>query len=999
MIKEFLGSRFSSLGSNQKNMFIHSHFSLKHGLLSPEEIVQWTKDSGYEKVALVDVNTTTAAMAFCMENQRENRLTVVGADIRNGMQQCFVVLAKNNRGFHELNTFLSEHLHAKKEFPQQAPHFGNCYVVYPWGKESKKLNENAFIGIALSDLNRLTWKNKNGLNPKMILLHQMTFRNKRDFNTHRLLRSIDNNCLLSKLPLEEQASSEDLFLTKIELAEKLGEHIELLHRTEKLLQGCQLQFKFGDDAEPQNVHTYTGSKAEDLELLRQLTMEGLAYRYPTVNEAILTRIEKEIEIIAQKDYLSYFLITWDFTSYARSKNYFYVGRGSGANSIIAYLLRITDVDPLELDLYFERFINLYRKNPPDFDIDFSWKDREDVTQYIFKRYPNAALLCTYNTFQYKATVRELGKVFGLPKTELDVLSKGRFDVQQLDNLSILVLKYAKQIEGLPAHLSVHAGGIVISEKPITWYSATFLPPKGYPTTQFSMLEAEDVGLYKFDVLSQRGLAKIHDCLEIVEYNQPENPAHDIHDLVHFKQDEKIKNILRNAQALGCFYVESPAMRMLLQKLQVDNYLTLVAASSIIRPGVSHSGMMREYILRHRFPERRKEAHPVMMEIMPDTYGVMVYQEDVIKVAHYFAGLDLGEADVLRRGMSGKFRSRAEFTKVEETYFKNCAEKGHPEELAREVWRQIESFAGYAFSKGHSASYAVESYQSLYLKAHYPLEYMVATINNFGGYYRTEIYVHEARMLGATIEPPSINEGEYESTIQNKRILLGFNLVQSMESKIILKILKERQINGRYTSFDNLMSRCFVPLEQLLLIIRMDALRDLPEDRKSLLWKAHLYHNKTKDRTPEPELFPLERKKYNLPQLNDSDLERAFEQMELLGFPLCNPFDLLPDNLPNHTLSRDIPHMKGLKVTCYGYLVALKQSKTVRGEYMYFGNFIDIEGQILDSVHFPESGRRYRFHGKGIYEITGIVSEEFGHFAIEVGILKKINFMGDVRYDE
>ncbi len=994
-------------------MICNSHFSLKYGILSPEEIVQWATNSGWDKVALADINSTTAAMAYCLENsarrlpvsptgrrlELEEKTSVVGADIRNGIQQCFVVIAKNNRGFHELNVFLSEHLHKKMEFPERAPHFGNCFVIYPWGKEPTKCTENEFVGISLANLNRLTWEKKSGLDKKMVLLHSMTFRNKRDFNTHRLLRAIDNNCLLSKLPIEEQGLPDDLFLTKSELLEKLGEHSELLFRMEKLLSGCQLNFKFGDDAEPQNVHTYTGSKTEDLQLLRQLTMEGLAYRYPVVNEAILTRIDKEIEIIAQKDYLSYFLITWDFTSYARSKNYFYVGRGSGANSIVAYLLRITDVDPLELDLYFERFINLYRKNPPDFDIDFSWKDREDVTQYIFNRYENAALLCTYNTFQYKATVRELGKVFGLPKSELDILSKGKFNIEQLDNLSILVLKYAKQIEGMPAHLSVHAGGIVISEKPISWYSATFLPPKGYPTTQFSMLEAEDVGLYKFDVLSQRGLAKIHDCLEIVEYNQPENPPHDIHDLSYFKQDEKIKHILRNAQALGCFYVESPAMRMLLQKLQVDDYLTLVAASSIIRPGVSHSGMMREYILRHRFPERRKEAHPVMMEIMPDTYGVMVYQEDVIKVAHYFAGLDLGEADVLRRGMSGKFRSRAEFTKVEEAYFKNCFEKGHSKELAAEVWRQIESFAGYAFSKGHSASYAVESYQSLYLKAHYPLEYMVATINNFGGYYRTEIYVHEARMLGATIEPPSINEGGYECIILGKRVILGFNLIQGSESKIIQKIYQERHRNGRFTSFENLMSRCYIPLEQLLIIIRVDALRDFPSDRKSLLWKAHLYHNKVKDKTPVPELFVSERKHFTLPKLNDSELERAFEQMELIGFPLCNPFDLLAEPLPPHTFSKEIPERRGLKVTCYGYLVALKQSKTVRGDYMFFGNFIDIEGQILDSVHFPESANRHRFHGKGIYEITGIVSEEFGHFAIEVGYMKKINFIGDVRYED
>ena len=225
----------------------------------------------------------------------------------------------------------------------------------------------------------------------------------------------------------------------------------------------------------------------------------------------------------------------------------------------------------------------------------------------------------------------------------------------------------------------------------------------------------------------------------VTYNHPTHPAIDIHDIKRFKQDEKIKYLLKNAKAIGCFYVESPAMRMLLKKLQVATYLGLVAASSVIRPGVSKSGMMREYILRYRKPERRKDAHPILLEIMPETYGVMVYQEDVIKVAHYFGGLNLGEADMLRRGMSGKFRSRDEFMKVKNQFFENCKTKGHSLELTSEIWRQIESFAGYAFAKGHSASYAVESYQSLFLKAYYPLEYMVATINNFGGFYYVELY--------------------------------------------------------------------------------------------------------------------------------------------------------------------------------------------------------------------------------------------------------------------
>lgn len=977
---------------------IHSQYSLRYGLLSPEEIVEWSIQAKHERIALTDINSTTAILTFCLENQKRNRATIGGVDIRNGIEQCYVIIAKNNRGFHELNHFLSLHLHQKIDFPETPPHLGNCFVIYPLNKEPKRLRENEFIGVQPDDINRWKLHHANYDSRKTIAFVSMTFRNKKDHNTHRLLRSIDLNCLLSKLPETETASIEDRFLSKTEIDHLYADFPDLIEKSEKLLERCQLHFDFGDDAQPQNLKTYTGSKEEDLELIQKLCDEGLDYRYPKADEKVAERVQKEIEIIAQKDYLSYFLITWDFTSYARSKGYFYVGRGSGANSIVAYLLRITDVDPLELDLYFERFINLYRKNPPDFDIDFSWKDREDVTQYLFDRYPSAALLCTYNTFQYRATVRELGKVFGLPKTEIDLLSDGKFEVQKLDNLSLLVLKYAQQIEGLPSHLSVHAGGIVISEKPISWYSGTFLPPKGYPTTQFSMLEAEDVGLYKFDVLSQRGLAKIHEALEIIQHNQPDNPPHDIHDLPAFKQDEKIKDLLRNAKALGCFYVESPAMRMLLQKLKVDDYLTLVAASSIIRPGVAHSGMMREYILRHKYPEKRKEAHPVMLSIMPDTYGVMVYQEDVIKVAHHFAGLDLGEADVLRRGMSGKFRSRSEFVKIEETFFQNCANKGYSEELTKEVWRQIESFAGYAFSKGHSASYAVESYQSLYLKAYYPLEYMVATINNFGGYYRTEIYVHEARMLGGTIEPPSLNEGRYETHIIGKRILLGFNLVKGAESNVIRKVYREREINGPFTSFEDLIKRVYIPLEQLLLIIRLGALRDLKEERRNMLWKAHLSHNKNKKEANVPELFPIQQKQFQLPHFQDLDLEITFEQMELIGFPLSNPFNLILENTSNGIIAQNIPYHLGQKVIVYGYLVALKQSKTIKGEYMFFGNFIDKTGETFDSVHFPEVARKYPFKGRGIYEVTGRITEEFGHYAIETQYLRKINFVEDIRYN-
>ena len=698
-------------------------------------------------------------------------------------------------------------------------------------------------------------------------------------------------------------------------------------------------------------------------------------------------------------FVSYFLINWDIVSEARSKGFYYVGRGSGANSVVAYLLRITDVDPMELDLYFERFINLYRANPPDFDIDFSWRDREAMTQYIFRRFKNVALVGTYVTFKLKGAVRELGKVFGLPKEEIDRLSNGQYRASKLDAIAALVVKYAKLIYGMPNYLSVHASGILISERPLHYFSATFLPPKGFPVTQYDMVIAEDVGLYKFDILAQRGLGKIKDTLAIIQYNQPGKYNFDIHDVKAFYKDPTINNLIKTAQCMGCFYVESPAMRMLLKKLEVDNYLGLVAASSIIRPGVSKSGMMREYILRHRNPGRAEEkAHPVFLEIMPETYGVMVYQEDVIKVAHYFADLDLGEADVLRRGMSGKFRSRAEFEKVKDKFRSNCVQKGYGEKLIDEVWYQVASFAGYAFAKGHSASYAVESYQSLFLRAYFPLEYLVAVLNNGGGFYRAEFYIHDARMLGATIHAPCINKSQIANVIYAKDLYLGFMYLRDLEERVVQRIVADRNANGRYTSLEAFLDRVTISAEQLSILIRIDAFRFTGINKHELLWKAYMVLSKTK-RVEYPKLFPPKPQNFKIPHLHTTALEIAFEQWELLGFPLCSPFKLLLEAPQNKNGQRHLSAHLNKTLTIYGYLVTVKNTRTHTGKAMYFATLLDQYGEVFDTVLFPVVAAKYPFRGKGIYCFVGKVVSEFGFLSIEVQTMKKEAYVPDPRYAE
>ena len=980
----------------------HTYYSMRYGTFSELELLQLAKENQVTRLALTDINNTSAGLNFVRKSIEYDITPILGIDFRNGVEPCFIGIAKNNEGYLELNDYLSEHLHQEKKFPGAAPKFQNSYVVYPFEKvvqeQRKTFSDTEFIGISINDLRRLPFSGLLKFKDRLVVQQPVTFRNKRDFNAHRLLRAIDNNTLLSKLSTMEQASEDEKMLSIENLTDVFSEYAFILENTQGLLNTCSIHFDFSESRKPQNLQTYTGSRSGDEALLERLCQEGLPYRYPEGGGAITARLKKELKLIKGMGFVSYFLINWDIISYAQKHNFFYVGRGSGANSIVAYLLRITDVDPMELDLYFERFINLYRANPPDFDIDFSHRDRPIMTQYIFDRFKNVALLGTYVTFKWRGMVRELGKVFGLPKEEIDVLCDGDFEASRLDKIAALVIKYTSLLQGMPNYLSIHAGGILITEKPIHWFSATNLPPKGFPTTQYDMVIAEDVGLYKFDILGQRGLSKIKETLAILEHDRPEAFAtFDIHDIKAFKIDPKINNMVKTAQCMGCFYVESPAMRMLLKKLEVDNYLGLVAASSIIRPGVARSGMMREYILRHRNKGRAEErAHPVMLNIMPETYGVMVYQEDVIKVAHHFADLDLGEADVLRRGMSGKFRSREEFQRVEEKFIDNCRKKGYADTLIFEIWNQVASFAGYAFAKGHSASYAVESYQTLFLRAYYPLEYLVAVLNNGGGFYRPEFYVHEARMLGATIHPPCINTSNNGNRIQGKNLYLGFGYLRELEDRVAERILKERTAHGIFASLEDFLDRVSISIEQVSILIRIDAFRFTRTNKHELLWKAHLFLGKTPT-IDHPKLFRPQHQDFEIPELHTTDLEKAFTQLELLGFALCSPFDLLVEPPKNTTGSQDLERYLNGHIDIYGYLVTVKNTKTHRGSPMQFATLLDQQGQVFDTVLFPPVAAQYRFRGRGIYRFYGKVVSEFGFLSIEIIKMRKEDYVQDPRY--
>lgn len=971
----------------------HSYHSLRYGTIPIDGLVEQAVSLGVKTLALTDINTITGIYDFTTACNNAGIKAVVGVEIRQDNRLLYITLAKRQEGIGEVCRLLTAHNCDGAELTKTAPEFKELIVIYPLENFPAQLRENEYLGIRPEQLTRLIRPELKPYIDRMVILSPVTFRTKTEHNLHRILRAIDRNVVLSKLPQEDCSSGDEYMKSGEELLTCYKGFPGIIENTWQVLEACNFQFSNA----PKNKKYYTNSQKDDLKLLTSLAYEGLKRRYGPDHSEARQRVEKELKVIDELGFSGYFLITWDIIRYSASLGFMHIGRGSGANSIVAYCLGITDICPLELDLYFERFLNLNRKTPPDFDIDWSWQERDVILQYIFDRYgKDKVAFCGTNVeFKYRSIIREVGKVFGLPKLELDTLTGSPKETHDQNSVVKLVHKYGMLLEKYPNQRSMHACGILISEEPITNFSAMEMPPKGFPIVQFDMHIAEEIGFEKFDILSQRGIGHINDAVKLIKKNL--GITVDIRDTSLSKDEALANEFLSRGKTIGCFYIESPAMRGLLRRLKCDNYKTLVAASSIIRPGVAQSGMMREYIFRHNNPDRFEYFHEVFREQLGETYGIMVYQEDVIKIALHFGGLAAEDGDILRRAMSGKGRSLSALQKVKDNFFASCTAKGHPESLTREVYRQIESFAGYSFCKAHSASYAVESYQSLYLKVYYPIEFMTAVIVNQGGFYRTEVYVHEARMSGANIQNPCVNKSEYETTLYGKDIYLGFMHLEGLETALAKQITQERQKNGDYISLEDFIRRVPVGMEAIEILIFIGAFRFTGKSKNELLVSARLLLVNFKPTDRAPLLLQEPTKEYQLPKLPRSPFEDAFDELELLGFPVsCSPFDLLQTRYRGSVMVRNLTDHHKKEVKMLAYLISRKHVPTKRGT-MYFGTWIDIKGEYFDTAHFPNSLEKYPFQGGGCYLLLGTVEVDFHFPTITITKMAKMPFIPDPRY--
>lgn len=1019
------------------HLHLHSNYSFLAGTLSVERIIEHARRRGYTALALTDTNNVSGVMEFYLRCRAAGIRPIPGAELVAGNARA-VLLACNWDGYAQICEALTElsihHPAARVVIGEEDPrafaeerdddggsgdgrHAGSTFLAELLLRHChgdvivlsadlallRTLDGRAEFSryVELSKDRESRWplllRGAADLRLPVVATNDVFFGEPGGMRLHRLLRAVATNSTLGTLDPSILAAPTAYFIGEEEFQLWFAHLPDALRAREEIIARCAVEFDLAHSKFTTYPDIPDGDKARRL---RALAEEGLRARYPHGPAEARARVEKELGIITALGFLDYFLVAWDLVRYARQHAYPYVGRGSGANSIVAYCLRITNVDPIELDLFFERFLNPERRSPPDFDIDFSWRNRDDVIDYVLAKYgrDHTAMICTISTFNPRGALREVGKALGYSAAEikqLTALLPGYGSARDLHDLDsplhrqmgpVLNSRYGKEwtraalaILDFPNHYGIHSGGVILAPARMTRYTATQVAPKGVRITQQDMYSMEDWRLEKLDILSTRGLGTFEDTMQEVRRRTGRLPP--VMDYRIACGDARTKEIMRTGATVGCFYVESPAMIQLLKKLRTDTFEMLTAASSIIRPGVAQSGMMQAFIERFHDSSKINPPHPEMARLLRTTYGVMVYQEDVIKVAHFVGGLTLGEADLLRRAMSGKMRSRDAMHALRETFFAGCARQGLAPEVSAEIWRQMESFAGYSFCKAHSASYAVLSFQEAYLKAHYPALFLCSVLNNQGGYYRPEVYIQEARRLGLRILLPDVNTSdELHFCPDDRSIQLGFLHIKGLTDRSRQQLLRERRENGKFVDFEDFLARGGTGPEDSALLVRCGACDGFGMERPAMLVRAKLHANRGHRGHNAPAL-PLRFESFDddLRQLRPYTAEQVTQvELETFSYTVStHVLDHFEKELRMTVKADQLDRHVGRRVHVGGWLIAAKLTRTKKGERMMFVNLDDAVGRI-DVVLFPRCFDEYAhlLRGTGPFVIYGKVVKEY-----------------------
>jgi len=873
---------------------------------------------------------------------------------------------------------------------------------------------------------------------------------------HRVLCAIRENALVDNLPDSACAPPSAYLMSAAEMSAFFKLVPEALANTLRIAQECNFDFTFGKYHFP---HTGVPDGETPFSYLSKLAFEGARERCRPLTPAVMNRLAYELDVIEKLNFPEYFLIVEDIVRAARSKGIPIAGRGSAADSLVAYCLGITIVDPIRHDLYFERFLNLSRTDCPDIDLDICWKRRDEVIDYVYKKYGQArvAMISTYVTYQAKSAFRDVARVFGLPLEEIDGLTMrlphyGACDIEDAvktlpeaadfpinDEPYRTIVSIARQIDSYPRHLGVHLGGLVISDAPLTDYLPLQMATKGIVISQFNMHPVEELGLVKMDLLGQRALSVVFDAAKDVRRLY----GVDINFLELPDRDPKVAFLVRRGRTIGGFQIESPGMRNLLQMMRARDKNDLLIGLSLIRPGPAASGMKEHYVRRRRGLEKPFYLHESMRQALSGTYGVMLYQEDILKVAQAVAGFDLAVGDELRKAIS-KGRSPEAMAAIRDKFISGAKSRGVDERAAAGIYELVRNFAAYSYCKAHATTYAEISYATMFLKAHYPASFHAARINNVAGFYHSRVYLEEARRLGVAILPLDINESALEFTTGNSLtdtgfqipsplgvcatgrlsasdnvgarravpassatrracgelsraavpveklgtvpsfhdafIRAGFSAVKNLSRRTVEKILSERA-KRPFESFADFIVRVDAAKSECESLVSAGAFCALGRTRPECLLELDSFTNGG--------AAALEAaRSTNLPEYSLVEI-LALEDETMEMTPSAHPMTPFVAAARDRGAvpARRIHDFRGKIATLSGFLVTRRRAPTKNGDYMEFATFED-ETDIFEVTLFPDAYRRFGrlLCSAGPFLIKGKVEDQYGALTVTAAYL-------------
>ncbi len=1004
----------------------HSEYSLLDGASKIKNMVEKAKNSGMEAIALTDHGNMFGALEFYKTAKANGIKPILGFegyispttldDKQTKGNYHITLLAKNKKGYENLmylcsmgflkgfyykpridKNLLREHsegiiagsacLHgeiqrklldndfegAKKAVQEYKEIFGkdNFFLeIMRHGLEDQKRIDKEIIRLGLET------------DTPIVATNDCHYLNKEDAIAQDALLCVQTNKHLDDEDRMRMGSNEFYFKTEEEMLEVFKDNPEFVYNSKTIADMCNVELELGKLAPP---HYQTPDGSDEKEFLRKLAYEGLERRTRGFDkdkkELYKKRLEHELAIIEQMGFSGYFLIVWDFVNYAK-RNGIPVGpgRGSAAGSLVSYSIGITDIDPIKYNLLFERFLNPERVTMPDIDVDFCAERRDEVIHYVREKYGehNVAQVITFGTMGAKAVVRDVARVLGFPYKEADRIAKMIPNGEDLDgaiksNPQLKqeidkdekvkkLFEISKTLEGVKRHASIHAAGVVISTEPI-YKSCPLYKAPGEDTiaVQFSKDYLEDIGLIKFDFLGLKNLTIIDTTVKLI------GNGFDISKIP--LDDEETYKLLQRGDTLGVFQLESSGMQRLITELKPTTFEDLIALVALYRPGPLGSGMVQDFIDRKHGKKPIEYPLPELEEILKDTYGIILYQEQVMQIASKLAGYSLGEADILRRAMGKK--KKEVMDEQRGIFIERATKRGIPKDKAEYIFDLMAKFAEYGFNKSHSAAYAYIAYQTAYLKAHYPAYFMSALLtsekNNTDNIAK---YIEECNRMNITVLPPDINDSFHDFAVAEKDgkkvIRFGFSAIKNVGDAAINNIIEVRQ-SGKFRNIFDFLERVDtrkVNRKVLESLIKSGCFDSLHGNRATLLASLDVlmdWVNKKSKKTQAKRvaLFGASKTEDSYPELVKAKQIKEEEilqyEKELLGFFVSsNPlskYESLVRAIVNAT-SEDVSQMFDQDVILAGIPVGIRKTRTKKKETMAFVKFMDLKGTFEATV-FPK----------------------------------------------